>query len=536
MTGGPQWPRREPDPGSGGAKRNTLRSVFERVPVFFGSETENALDLAYLFAGELKKKGFEAEAVDMADVGPDDLSEEKVAVVITSTYGNGGPPANAKEMLEGLLDDGAPRLEGLKFAVLALGDRTYTRFCQCGKDFDRRLEELGGHRLLARVDCDGEFEDEYQEWSSDLIPILERLRDEGEGSVEAVASSEAAEDEPEVAWSQATVRAMRTLTTPESGKDTRHFEVEGKDLTYEVGDRLAVMPRNERALVDGILACGGWEASLTVDGPLGPAQFREVLASALELGPAPASLLEAVGAAPSEELAGHDVLDVLERFGTDKLDPSRLVKVLEPMAPRLYSIASTPAAHGESVHLTVGMIRDVSRGRMRSGVCSGYLERAAAGSRPLRVRVSPAPHFRLPSPDAPMIMIGAGTGLAPFRAFLFDRQARGATGENWLVFGCRHRDGDYLYRPEIEAFQRSEVLTRLSTAFSRDDGARTYVQARLEEETSELKQWLDRGAHVYICGDASQMAPAVQAVLDAALGGSGCTTLREQGRLHLDVY
>lgn len=515
-------------------KRHIFPVVLERVPVLFGSETENALDLAYLFASELKKHGFEAEAVDMADVGPDDLVGLPVAVVITSTYGNGGPPANAKDMLEGLLDDGAPRLDDLKFAVLALGDRTYTRFCQCGKDFDRRLEELGGKRLLARVDCDGEFEDEYQQWSSDLIPILERLRDEGEGAVEVVVASEASQDPEPATWAEARVLTMSTLTVPKSGKDTRHFEIDGTGLEYEVGDRLAVMPRSDPKVVDAILARGGWSGSESVPGPAGETDLRAVLTTDVELGRVPPALLDAVGA--TGNLEDFDVLDVLDAFGRGDLDAARFVAALEPIQPRLYSIASTPRAHGTAIHLTVGMLRGILRGRLRHGSCSGHLERAASAGRPLRVRVSPAPHFRLPPPDAPMIMIGAGTGLAPFRAFLFDRQASGASGDNWLVFGCRNEDGDYLYRGEIESFVREGTLTRASTAFSRDGATRVYVQARLAEEGDELRGWIDRGAHVYICGDAAEMAPAVQTVLDTVCGDQGCAGLRAQGRLHLDVY
>ncbi len=322
----------------------------------------------------------------------------------------------------------------------------------------------------------------------------------------------------------------RRLTGEGSSKDIRHviFSLEGSGLSYEVGDALGVYPENDPELVEALLATLGYSGNEPVPGPDGTElPIREALLRDYELGTLSRPLLEA--AAPAHEwlpkllddrealqryLAGRDLLDLLREAPTFRPDPALLVGLLRPLAPRLYSISSSPRVHPEAVHLTVGVVRYEAHGRLRKGVCSTFLAERAALEHPVPVFVHTNPGFRLPAdPDTPIIMIGAGTGIAPFRAFLEDREATGARGPNWLFFGERNRATDFLYQEELEGWLQRGVLTRLDTAFSRDQAHKCYVQHRMLEQARTLYAWLEEGACVYVCGDATHMARDVEAAL-----------------------
>ncbi|PRC42469.1 sulfite reductase subunit alpha, partial [Mycobacterium sp. ITM-2017-0098] len=454
-------------------------------------------------------------------------------VVITATYGDGEMPYDAEVFWEELSADGAERLDHLSFAVCGLGDSFYPDFCNAGKIIDARLEELGATRLLDRVDCDLEFEEPSEAWTADVVHLLGKLSlpvlpdEDGQGIP-------AQEDSP---WNrrnpfEARVVENRSLTAAESDKSVRHYEIDLADsgIAYQAGDSLGVHPRNDPALVEAIMARLGVDADHVVtagDPPLGvlltdhleirvPTGALQALVAARTTDADAAAILGgADSAALTDWLYGRDVLDLLELadVGVDEVLPT-----LRPLQHRDYSIASSPLAHPDRIHLTVATVDYDARGRRHRGAASGFLaERADT----VRIHLAPNDTFRLPAPDAPIIMVGPGTGIAPFRAFLQERQITGATGKAWLFFGDRRRATDFLYGDELTAFQEAGVLTRLNCAFSRDQQTKDYVQHHMLANAAEIYAWLQDGAYLYVCGDADHMAKDVHQALHEIIATAG---------------
>ena len=536
------------------------------IHVLFGTESNNCADLADRAGSALKKAGLSARVVDMADFASEQLPSVRTLVVITSTYGNGDPPSNA-EALHAYLMKKAPALPGVRFAVLALGDKTYDRFCQCGKDFDRRLGELGATRLLDRVDCDVDYEKPFKAWLPRLTDALSALSAPHAAAGDEMAAPPVVAAVPSEAPPQparpgtrrnpllATVRVGRRLTAPGSTKETLHVELEVPNLAYEPGDSLGVWPTHDPALVDEVLAAARCdaEAPVTLRGGahagsrgVGATTLRQALATHLDLAHVDPRLGEAAGvAAAGEALEGGHVLDVL-LAARRAIDPQTLIDSLRALAPRQYSIASSLRAHPGQVHLTIDVVRYDLRGRRRHGVASTWFADRAPVGATIPVYAHESPHFRLPADDVPIVMIGPGTGLAPFRAFLQERAARGARGRSWLFFGARNESTDFLYADELRAMRDRGILSRLDCAFSRDQAERVYVQHRMREQAAELHRWLDEGAVVYVCGDARRMAPDVQAALvDVIAGREGVgldaararlAAMEADGRYRRDVY
>jgi sulfite reductase (NADPH) flavoprotein alpha-component len=522
------------------------------IPILFGTETFNALDLAQRLAGELAAADVPARAVDMAEYDASCLARERAVVVITSTYGNGGPPPNAKALHAQLLDAAAPRLDGVAFAVLALGDRTYSRFCQCGREFDERLAGLGGRRLLPRVECDGDPEEQFTSWAPRVREVLRGLASGSETFIEVLAATkptgEPAAAPRATAWADVPIVAMRRLTAAGSDKDTRHFELELGDtgIDARVGDRLAVRPRNAPEVVAEVLALTGISAGHVVRTAAGASlTFEAFVAEEMELAYGTPALVQLLapewrrGATPGDVdglAATHDGLALLRRFGRGVAGPEELASAWEPLQPRLYSLASSPRAHGTRAHLTVAMVARPDSAGLREGVASSWLARCHREGHAVAVRASAAPHFRLPQDAAPIVMIGPGTGLAPFMGFLAHREATGQGGPAWLVTGFRRPGEDDLYMTELERWRACGVLDRLDVAYSRVSGGR-YVQDVLAARRTELAHLLSRGAHVYLCGEGRRMAPAVEAQVAAAAGDDQAfAVLRGAGRWHVDVY
>lgn len=496
----------------------------QTIFVLFGSESNNAADLADRTAIALKKAGLPAEVVDMSSFEVAQFDSLETALVVTSTYGNGNPPSNA-EALHGALMARTEPLPRLRFAVCGLGDTTYDHFAQCGKDFDQKLGALGATRMVERQDCDVDYEEPWQEWLERVLAKLEELKSE------APVASEAAVVPPP-APSQTRIHAPGTRKNPlpahfigqrplcahGSTKETLHVELRlDERMTYTVGDSLGVFCENDPALVADVLR--GLRASgdetVTLRGAVhegarggGAMTLREALARHLDLQHVDPRLFAACGLPKSADV--HVVDLVLMK--TQAVDPQALVESLRPLAPRAYSIASSPLAHPGQAHLTVDVVRYEMRGRKRAGVASSMLADRTPPGAELSVYLQPAPHFRLPAPDVPIVMIGPGTGVAPFRAFLEERAATGARGKNWLFFGTRHKD-DVFYLDEMRALIDRGLLTRLDCAYSRDQSERIYVQHKMRAAHAELYAWLDEGAHVYVCGDAQRMAPDVQSEL-----------------------
>ncbi len=469
-------------------------------PLLFlwGTQTGGAESLAKKFGKDAKSRGFEATALGLDACSPADLAHQSRVCIITSTYGEGDMPDNAQAYWDALKSDSAPRLDHLSFSVLALGDRNYTQFCKAGALFDERLAALGAKRIQPRVDCDVDEEALGHKWFADLIKVL---APDSDG-----ATPLAAEETGTVAYSKsnpftAVLKTNRQLTGDGSAKETRHFEIvlDGSGLEYEVGDALGVVPENCPDFVAEILAASGLEGDESVDLKDGSTTtLREALVTRLDLSSFTAAL-------PPAGISAQD-----------------LVSPLRSLQHRLYSISSSPKAHPGEVHLTVGIVRYELDGRPCKGVCSTFLAERADGGVPVFIHKSPG--FRLPSDTTrPVIMIGPGTGIAPFRAFLEERRATAPDSKNWLFFGDQHVGSDFLYQKELETMFSEGVLTHLDTAFSRDQSEKIYVQNRMLENAARLWEWIESGAHIYVCGDAKRMAKDV----DAAL----LQIVREQGGL-----
>ena len=536
--------------------------------ILFGSQTGSAEGLAKKLCRSAEARGFAPRVLSLNDYEKAALPNAGRLIVITSTWGDGDPPDNAAACWTWLNGSTAPRLDHLAFAVLALGDRNYSEFCGAGKKFNARLEALGAKRLLPLGECDVDYESAATAWFESLWPVLQPSKPT---NGETVARPEVPEIEPLIAAQlvaaqpvaaayhrshpyPARLRGHRRLNRPGSAKDTRHFEIslEGSGLCYEVGDALGVLPANCPVLVEELLAALGFKGEEPVKNPQDQdCTLHEALLKSFVITQPTLSLLKAVverakhaelqallapdqKAILGEWLCGRDVVDVLRAAPGAKFTAAAFTGLLRPLQPRLYSISSSPKAHPGEVHLTVGTVRFEAHGRARKGVCSTFLaDRVTPNETPVPVFVQASHGFRLPTDlSVPIIMVGPGTGIAPFRAFLEERRATGATGRNWIFFGDQQRALDFLYEEELAAMRADGHLTKLDLAFSRDQAAKLYVQHRMMEHAGELWRWLEDGAQFYVCGDARRMAKDVDAALHQVVESAGGKT-REQAAVYV---
>lgn len=518
----------------------TTPAVTPELTVLFGSESGNSEGLADQTVKTAAKSGFKAKAVSMGDINPAKLKGIENLLVIVSTWGEGDPPENSVDFVSTLMSDKAPQLTGTRFSVLSLGDTSYEHFCKTGIDVDARLEALGAQRIYDRKDCDVDFDDDYAAWSKGALAALSALVT----VTPATPVSSAAPVTTTVKYSRknpfpSELNERVLLNGRGSAKETIHleFNLEGSGLIYEAGDALAVIPHNAQDVVDAILAVTQLDGSSTVtlkDGEctLGDALTRKLDATAISLPvlkryneiaqDAKLAALITDKEALKEYTWGREIIDVLTDFPAKSITADQLAGTMRKLPPRLYSIASSPKAHPGEVHLTVGVVRYDSNGRERKGVCSTYLaDRIEEGSA-IDVFVTPNKHFKVPAnPDAPLIMVGPGTGIAPFRAFIEERQATEAKGKNWLIFGDQHYLTDFLYQTEWQSYLEDGVLTKLDVAFSRDQAEKIYVQDRMRENAKELYAWLEEGASFCVCGDASRMAHDVDQALQDVIAQEG---------------
>ncbi len=532
------------------------------VTILWGSQTGNAEGCAKQLAKSLKSPQFETQVRDLADYEIAQLSQEKHILLITSTYGDGEPPDNASDFVETLLSDAAPKMEGVKFSVLALGDSEYPDFCETGKQIDRRFGELGGERIYDRVDCDVDYDEPFDVWKAGIIEVL------GAGAATAELADAPAGDEPYGKKNPFPAEILNNYDLNKEGafKATHHieFSLEGSGLEYEAGDALGVLPVNPESVVDELLEALPFNTGRAVPLPGGgEAPLKEALMNNYEIrslnkklliewqsrsgSPFLRSLVEADDKEAFDDFFwGRELIDLATDYPADFQDGEEFVSILKKLQPRLYSISSSPKAHPGEVHLTVAKVEYDSHGRSRGGVCSTFLSDRCEGVQPgVFVHVNKV--FRPPeNGDVPMIMVGPGTGIAPFRAFLEEREARGAKGKNWLFFGNPYRATDYLYEEELVAKQESGVLNKLSLAFSRDQKEKLYVQQLMVQEGAELWSWLEQGGYFFVCGDASRMAKDVDAALHQIIQEHGSKSedeaidyvkqLKKDKRYGRDVY
>ncbi|MEB2272272.1 assimilatory sulfite reductase (NADPH) flavoprotein subunit [Bacillus safensis] len=543
--------------------------VSKDVTVLYGSQTGNSEGLAKKTAQHLEEKGFQVTLSSMSDFKPNSLKKINNLLIIVSTHGEGDPPDNALSFHEYVHGRRAPKLDHLSFSVLSLGDSSYEFFCQTGKEFDERLKELGGTRLFDRVDCDLDYDEPFSEWLQGVASSLSEgeaaaTPQESAGTNTQTAASEYSRTNP----FYAEVLENINLNGRGSNKETRHLELslEGSGLVYEPGDSLGIYPTNDPALVDELIKACGWDAeeAVTIHKNGDTLPLKEALTSHFEITVLTKPLLQKIASFTKSEalqalleegneeklkayIAGRDLVDAARDFGPFEGTAADFAAILRKIPARLYSIASSLKANEEEVHLTIGAVRYDAHGRERQGVCSILCAERLEPGDTLPVYIQHNQNFKLPeNPDAPIIMVGPGTGIAPFRSFMQEREEVGADGKSWLFFGDQHFVTDFLYQTEWQKWLKDGVLTKMDVAFSRDSDEKVYVQHQMKKQSKELFEWLEQGAYVYVCGDEKHMAHDVHNTLLSIIQEEGAMSkekaesylanLQQQKRYQRDVY
>ncbi|HIC9078770.1 NADPH-dependent assimilatory sulfite reductase flavoprotein subunit [Klebsiella aerogenes] len=536
------------------------------ITLISASQTGNARRVAEALRDDLQAAQLNVKLVNAGDYKFKQIAGEKLLVVVTSTQGEGEPPEEAVALHKFLFSKKAPKLDGTAFAVFGLGDTSYEFFCQSGKDFDSKLAELGGERLLDRVDADVEYQAAAAEWRARVVDVLKARAPTAapaqlatSGAVNEIHTSPYTKEAPLTA----TLAVNQKITGRDSEKDVRHIEIDLGDsgLRYQPGDALGVWYQNDPALVKELvelLWLKGDEA-VTVEGKTLP--LAQALEWHFELTVNTANIVENYATLTRSETllplvgdkaqlqhyaATTPIVDMV-RFSPAQLDAEALIGLLRPLTPRLYSIASSQAEAENEVHVTVGVVRYDIEGRARAGGASSFLADRVEEDGEVRIFIEHNDNFRLPAnPQTPVIMIGPGTGIAPFRAFMQQRAAEGAEGKNWLFFGNPHFTEDFLYQVEWQSYVKEGVLSRIDLAWSRDQQQKVYVQDKLREQGAEVWRWINDGAHIYVCGDANRMAKDVEQALleviaeygamDAEAADEFLSELRVERRYQRDVY
>ena len=489
----------------------------EPLTIVFASESGNSEKLAGDIAKAARKSGLKPTIIDMADLEMSALTTAKRLVVIAATWGEGEPPGRAMRAFNELMGADAPCLDGVEFGVLALGDTAYAEFCAIGKKIDERLAALGGRRVVDRVDCDLDFADPAARWIGDAVKVLAPPNAGGRVIEVDFGAKPAAPQSTDVV--EAEIIEHVDLNSSRSDKETIHLALsfEGGAPAYEPGDSLDLYAENDPVYVDELLKLAGLSSDEKLrtefiksrDVTTLSVKTLEIYAEKTGHQYVKALLGDGQG---REWIAGRQLIDLVATFPI-ALDAEKLRALTRPLAPRAYSIASSRREFGDEAHLLISAVRYESHGRERKGVASNYVaERLKRGGR-VRVKLKPNKHFALPAPDKDIIMVGPGTGVAPFRAFVQERRATQAKGRSWLFFGDRSFTHDFLYQLDWQEALKDGSLTRMDTAFSRDTSTKVYVQHKLWDHRADLVAWLDGGAYFYVCGDAKAMAKDVRAAL-----------------------
>lgn len=536
------------------------------ITLISASQTGNARRVAEALRDDLQAAQLNVKLVNAGDYKFKQIAGEKLLVVVTSTQGEGEPPEEAVALHKFLFSKKAPKLDGTAFAVFGLGDTSYEFFCQSGKDFDSKLAELGGERLLDRVDADVEYQAAAAEWRARVVDVLKARAPTAapaqlatSGAVNEIHTSPYTKEAPLTA----TLAVNQKITGRDSEKDVRHIEIDLGDsgLRYQPGDALGVWYQNDPALVKELVELL-WlkgDEPVTIEGKTLP--LAQALEWHFELTVNTANIVENYATLTRSETllqlvgdkaqlqhyaATTPIVDMV-RFSPAQLDAEALIGLLRPLTPRLYSIASSQAEAENEVHVTVGVVRYDIEGRARAGGASSFLADRVEEDGEVRIFIEHNDNFRLPAnPQTPVIMIGPGTGIAPFRAFMQQRAAEGAEGKNWLFFGNPHFTEDFLYQVEWQSYVKEGVLSRIDLAWSRDQQQKVYVQDKLREQGAEVWRWINDGAHIYVCGDANRMAKDVEQALleviaeygamDAEAADEFLSELRVERRYQRDVY
>lgn len=517
-----------------------------KLTIAYGTETGNSKKLAADFAAKAKKKGFQAKLVGLEQYRLNDLAKEEFFLTVISTQGDGEPPAAAKKFYDHI-HRGEVRLEKMKFGVLALGDTAYPLFCKAGEDVDQQLQKIGGQRMLDLQKCDTDYETEAGHWFDRVLQQISTPAREATAPAVQAAPAVTARPAGKKIYT-GTVLTNINLNDRGSGKQTHHVEIAAEGVEYLPGDSLGVVPENPAALVEAILALTGADPHRPYTHRSEELPLQQLLRKKMNIVYLAERVVKKYAAVVKQEIPETKIglLDLLKIYPVrDAAQFHAVVGILEPIAPRLYSISSSPEAHADEIHLTVARDTFSINGETKHGLCSDNLSQLAPGST-IEFYIHHNSQFRLPSPDTDIIMIGPGTGIAPFRSFLAQRDVQGAAGRNWLFFGDRRFTTDFLYQTELQDWVKTGVLTRINTAFSRDQAQKVYVQHKMEKQSAELFDWLESGAHVYVCGAKEPMSVDVEQTLlgiirkegnkNAAQAESYLEQLRETGRYIKDVY
>ena len=537
------------------------------ITVVYGSETGNAQSLAEIFADRLVEHNYTVKLTAMDEIKQKEFKKVEDLFVITATHGEGDPPDNALTFHEFIHSRKAPKLENVRFSVLALGDESYEYFCQTGKDFDAKLLELGAERLADRQDCDLDFDDLAEKWMNKNIEILNQST--GHGST--VTSTETVQSAKEKRYSksnpyQAEVLENINLNGRGSNKEVRHVELllDNYGESFEPGDCVVVLPQNEPEIVTLLIETLGWDKDIEIpindDGDTLPLEkaltehfeitklTKPLLQKAAELF-GNTELLSQIDNAEwiQQYVDGRDVIDLLTEFPTSELKPETFYKLLRKLPAREYSIASSYEATPDEVHITVGAVRYEAHERTRKGVCSVQLAERIQPGDTLPIYLKKNPNFKFPfDEETPVIMIGPGTGVAPFRSYMQEREELGLSGNTWLFFGEQHFTTDFLYQTEWQAWLKDETLAKLDLAFSRDTEEKIYVQHRIAQQSELFYEWLQDGAAIYVCGDEKHMAKDVHDTIRSVIEQEGdmseadaeayLTQMKQEKRYQRDVY
>lgn len=541
-----------------------VKTITKTVTILYGSQTGNSQGLAEKYASALKDNDVDVTISSLATFKPNNLKKVTNLLLIVSTHGEGDPPDQAIQFYEFLHSKRAPKLEQLYYSVLALGDSSYEFFCKTGKDFDEQLAKLGATRIVPRTDCDVDYDVEAARWFSAVQQELLQQTDVAE-----ITTTQNKTAQGDTTYSRknpfyAEVLENINLNGRGSNKETRHIElsIEGANFYFEPGDSIGIQPENDERLVDALITALQFDPQTEVNVFEESLPLKDVLQTKLEITVLSRPLLQKIGAYTVRQeftklledsnswkdyAKGRDLLDVVEDFAPFTWDAQQFVDLLRKIPARLYSIASSQKANSEEVHLTIGKVSYETNGRQRLGVCSGSVaERIQIGDT-LPVYVHKNPNFKLPEhEDTPIIMIGAGTGVAPYRAFLEEREELGIGGKAWLIFGDQHFVTDFLYQTDWQGWLSSGTLSQLHVAFSRDTDRKIYVQHKIEENAVAFYEWLEQGAVIYVCGDKESMAADVDATIRRVIEQQGQKTpeeakafvneLKQQKRYQRDVY
>ncbi|WP_107924130.1 assimilatory sulfite reductase (NADPH) flavoprotein subunit [Lysinibacillus parviboronicapiens] len=543
----------------------TVTPTTKAVTVLYGSQTGNSQGLAEKYAAILKENDVEVTISSLASFKPNNLKKTTNLLLVVSTHGEGEPPDQAIQFYDFLYSKRAPKLQHLHYSVLALGDSSYEYFCKTGKDFDEQFEKLGATRIAPRTDCDLDYDEPAAQWFTAVQEALLRstatatITNNGEVDVKGAKSSYSRKNP-----FYAEVLEILNLNGRGSNKETYHVElaIEGADFHFEPGDSIGIQPENDESLVDALLTALQLEGQSKVTVLEESLTLKEALQKKLEITVLSKPLLQKIAAFTVSEdfdallkddtawksyVKGRDLLDIAEDYAPFSWDAQQFVSLLRKIPARLYSIASSQKANSDEVHLTIGKVSYENNGRTRLGVCSGSIaERIQVGD-PLPIYVHKNPNFRLPEQEeTPIIMIGAGTGIAPYRAFLEEREELGLEGKSWLFFGDQHFVTDFLYQTDWQRWLASGTLTKMNVAFSRDTDKKVYVQHKIEENAETFYKWLEQGAVIYVCGDKKSMASDVDRTILHIIEQQGQKTaeeakafvkeLKQQKRYQRDVY